>query len=63
MVIAEQFYQKLQPLFKQLNEPAIESNPHGYYALPLEGPRGLSGTHGKHVLNYDGNVADAGKPK
>ncbi|MFI3311098.1 CesT family type III secretion system chaperone [Ewingella allii] len=37
MVIAEQFYQKLQPLFKQLNVPALECNPHGYYALPLEG--------------------------
>ncbi|RWR03574.1 hypothetical protein ED28_00900 [[Pantoea] beijingensis] len=37
MAIAEQLYHKLQPLFKQLNVPAIELNPHGYYALTLEG--------------------------
>jgi len=32
----EQLYQKLQPLFRQLNVPDTEMNPHGYYSFPLE---------------------------
>jgi len=37
MVIAEQLYQKLQPLFNHLNSPTIEFNPQGYYRLTLDG--------------------------
>ncbi|VEB99334.1 Tir chaperone protein (CesT) [Cedecea lapagei] len=37
MVIAEQLYHKLQPLFKQLNVPSMALNPQGYYSLTLDG--------------------------
>ncbi|ATF93517.1 hypothetical protein CO704_16060 [Cedecea neteri] len=36
MVIAEQLYHKLQPLFKQLNVPGIVFNARGYYSLTLD---------------------------
>ena len=32
----EEFFQKLQPLFKQLQVPDIEMNPQGYYTFMLE---------------------------
>ncbi|EJF29295.1 MULTISPECIES: CesT family type III secretion system chaperone [Enterobacteriaceae] len=37
MVIAEQLYHKLQPLFKQLNAPGMVYNAQGYYSLTLDG--------------------------
>jgi len=33
---AEQLFQKLQPLFRQLRVPDMKMNPHGYYSLTLE---------------------------
>lgn len=32
----EEFFQKLQPLFRQLQVPDIEMNPQGYYTFMLE---------------------------